>query len=58
MSRPNLIIFGLGFILTVLGITITLQEWVNLVLVFKAIIGPLIAVIGLVILFASTLKQP
>jgi len=49
------IIFIIGFILTTLGITIVLQQWESVVLVFKAFIGPLLAVSGLVILFASSL---
>jgi len=46
-----------GFALTTLGITLVLQQWENIVLVFKAVIGPLLAVIGLVIMFASSLKS-
>jgi hypothetical protein len=51
------IIFIAGFVVTTLGITLTLQQWDAIVLVFKAFIGPALAVIGLVILFASTLKS-
>ena len=51
------IIFIVGFIVTTLGITLVLQQWEAVVLVFKAFIGPLLAVTGLVILFASTLKH-
>jgi len=49
------IVFIAGFILTTLGITLVLQQWEAVVLVFKAFIGPMLAVIGLVILFASSL---
>ncbi len=51
------IIFTAGFILTTLGITLVLQQWEAVVLVFKAFIGAILAVTGLVILFASTLKN-
>jgi len=51
----KIIIFIAGFILTTLGITIVLQQWEAVVLMFKAFIGPLLAVTGLVILFASSL---
>jgi hypothetical protein len=54
MSR-KVIVFIIGFIVTTLGITLALQQWEAVVLVFKAFIGPALAVVGLVILFASTL---
>ena len=50
------ILFIAGFILTTLGITLVLQQWESVVLVFKAFIGAILAVIGLVILFSATLK--
>ena len=53
----KVIIFIVGFLLTTLGITIVLQQWEAVVLVFKAFIGPFLAVTGLVILFSSTLKK-
>jgi hypothetical protein len=48
-------VFIAGFILTTLGITLVFQQWEAVVLVFKAFIGPFLAVLGLVILFASSL---
>jgi uncharacterized membrane protein YqgA involved in biofilm formation len=51
------IFFIVGFTLTTLGITVVLQQWQAVVLVFKACIGAFLAVIGLVILFASTLER-
>lgn len=51
----KVIIFIAGFLLTILGITLVLQQWQAVVLVFKAFIGPALAVVGLVILFASSL---
>ncbi len=51
------ITFIVGFLVTTLGITLVLQQWDPIVLVFKAFIGPILAVLGLVILFASTLKR-
>ena len=53
----KVMVFIAGFILTTLGITLTLQQWESVVLVFKAFIGPILAVAGLVILFASTLQH-
>ncbi len=52
---PKAMGFIAGFTLTILGITLVLQQWEAVVLVFKAFIGAFLAVIGLVILFASSL---
>ena len=49
------VMFIAGFTLTALGITVVLQQWEAVVLVFKAFIGVILAVAGLVILFASSL---
>ena len=57
MKGRKAIIFIFGFIITTLGITIVLQQWEAVVLVFKAFIGAFLAVTGLVILFVSTLKR-
>ena len=54
---PKTVIFIMGFALTILGITLVLQQWEAVVLVFKAFIGPVLAVAGLVILFSATLKN-
>ena len=51
------IIFIVGFALTTLGITLVFQQWESVVTVFKAFIGPIFAVGGLVILFVSTLRK-
>ena len=53
----KLIVFMAGFVLTTLGITLVFQQWEAVVLVFKAVIGMILAVAGLVILFSSTLKR-
>ena len=55
MKGRKAIIFIAGFILTTLGITLVLQQWQAVVLVFKAFIGPVLALAGLVILFSSSL---
>lgn len=51
-------LFVLGFALTVLGTTVVLQQWESVVLAFKAVIGPVMAVAGLVIMFAAGIKRP
>ena len=53
--QRNAVVFITGFALTALGITVVLQQWEAVVLVFKAFIGVMLAVAGLVILFASSL---
>jgi hypothetical protein len=55
MIARKVMVFIAGFILTTLGITLVLQQWQAVVLVFKAFIGAILAVTGLVILFASSL---
>lgn len=49
--------FITGFCLVIFGITLVLQQWEAIVIAFKALVGPLLAVAGLVILFASTLQE-
>lgn len=51
-----IIMFIIGFLLVTFGVTMIFKEWTAFILVFKAVIGPLLAVLGLVILFAATLK--
>ena len=53
----KVIVFIAGFALTILGITVVLQQWEAVVLVFKAFIGAFLAVIGLVILFACSIGK-
>ena len=55
VGAKRAVIFIAGFILTVLGITVIIQQWDAVVLVFKACIGAILAVAGLVILFSSSL---
>ena len=55
--QRKVVVFITGFALTILGITVVLQQWEAVVLVFKAFIGAFLAVIGLVILFSATLKR-
>jgi len=43
---------GIGFLLVIAGMALTLAQWDILVLVVKACAGPVLAVAGLVVLFA------
>lgn len=54
---PKASLFVIGLLVTTVGMTLVLQQWGAIVLVFKAFIGPALAVLGLVILFASSLNQ-
>ena len=56
--QRKVVVFITGFALTILGITVVLQQWEAVVLVFKAFIGVILALAGLVILFSATLKKP
>ena len=50
-------IFIFGFILLILGMALVINQWPAVVTVFVGVGGPLLAVAGLVVLFASTLKE-
>ena len=51
----RVMMFLAGFALTIAGVAFILQQWDAVVVVFKGFIGTLLAVAGLVILFASSL---
>ena len=48
----NVLLSGIGFSLIIGGMALTLAQWDILVLIVKACAGPVLAVVGLVILFA------
>jgi len=52
----KVMMFIAGFGLTIWGVMLIFQQWEAVVLVFKAFSGAILAVVGLVILFASSLK--
>lgn len=39
-----------GALLVIVGITLTLRDWAYIQMVFRGVIGPLLAVIGMVLL--------
>ena len=57
MTGQRLMMWVMGLILTTVGITLVFQQWDAVVVVFKALIGPLTAVAGLVLLFAASLNR-
>ncbi|MFH0752992.1 MAG: hypothetical protein V2A70_00325 [Candidatus Omnitrophota bacterium] len=46
----KVIFFIIGFAVLTAGIVLTLRDWLFLVMVFRGMIGPLLAVGGLVVL--------
>jgi hypothetical protein len=53
----NILLSALGFLLVIGGMALILAQWDILVLVVKACAGPVLAVAGLVILFAVSSKK-
>lgn len=51
------LLFILGFAVTVLGIALVISRWEDLVVIVVALSGPVIAVIGLVMMFAASFKR-
>ncbi len=53
----KMLLSGLGFLLVIGGMALTLAQWDILAMVVKACIGPVLAVAGLVVLFAVSSKK-
>ncbi|GEM_PF-2442672 len=49
MSR-KVLFFILGFVLVIIGVALTLRDWLFLVMVFRGLMGPVLAVGGLMVL--------
>ncbi len=49
MSK-KVLMFTFGFALVVIGVTLTLRDWLFLVMVFRGVLGPVLAVGGFVVL--------
>ncbi len=50
MSMKKGIFYFVGFLLVVVGIALAIKDWFFIQMVFRGIIGPLLAVVGLVVL--------
>jgi len=50
MPIKKVLLFAIGFVLVIGGVTLTIKDWPYLRMVFQGVIGPLLAVIGLVVL--------
>ncbi len=53
----NKILFVTGFAVLILGMTLVLHNWDALTIVFQGLLPPIIAVAGLVLMFAATIKK-
>ena len=56
-NMKRILFFMAGFVFMTFGMTLVLQNWSCVVTVFKGVIGGALAVVGLVILFAVTIKK-
>jgi hypothetical protein len=50
MSIKKIAFYLVGFLLVIVGISLALKNWFFIEILFRGIIGPLLAVAGLVIL--------
>lgn len=60
MTNPffkNVLLGFLGIIFVLLGVTLVLREWANLIIVFKGVVGGTLAVVGLFMLFLVSGKS-
>ncbi len=53
----KILLFMGGFITLVIGMTLVLRNWTEVYIVFQGISSPAVAVAGLVMMFAVTLKN-
>jgi hypothetical protein len=58
MSYKTTVVCISGFCLVVLGISLSIRDWVYIQEVFRGVIGPALAVAGLLVLFwAQTVRK-
>jgi intracellular septation protein A len=50
MPIKKIILFAIGAVLTIGGVTLIFQDWSYITMVFRGVIGPLLAVVGLLVL--------
>ncbi len=55
-SKHCLMLMG-GFVMVTAGMAWTLRHWVEVRMLFNGVLGPALAVAGLVLLFAGSLKS-
>ncbi len=50
-TARNLVVAFCGAVFLIVGIVLVLREWANLLIVFKGVVGGLLAVVGIFMLF-------
>lgn len=55
LKNTMLTVFGIMFLL--LGVTLVLREWASLIIVFKGVVGGVLAVAGIFMLFLVSGKS-
>ncbi|NTV29516.1 MAG: hypothetical protein HGA80_05490 [Candidatus Omnitrophica bacterium] len=53
MPWKRMVLYLVGAVLIVMGITFTIKDWLFIKMVFRGVVGPLMAVVGLVVLTAA-----
>jgi hypothetical protein len=53
MPTKKILLFAIGAVLVIGGITLTIKDWLFIKLLFRGVIGPLLAVVGMVVLTAA-----
>ncbi len=56
-DMKKIILFIIGFLVLLLGMTLILRNWEAAQIVFKGIVPSALAVAGLVMMFAASLKK-
>jgi hypothetical protein len=56
MSKKVLFFVG-GFVLVIAGVALTLRDWLFVQLVFRGVIGPVLAVAGMVVLALASMAS-
>ncbi|MBF0485912.1 MAG: hypothetical protein HQL16_05285 [Candidatus Omnitrophica bacterium] len=50
MPVKKTVLFVIGFTLVIAGITLAIKDWIFIQMMFRAVVGPMLAVLGLVLL--------
>jgi len=53
----KIVLLGAGLALLIGGVTLTFKDWIFIQMVFRGVIGPLLAVAGMVVLTLVDPKQ-
>lgn len=53
----RIVLGTLGFLVIIFGMALTLRNWHNFELILQVLIGPVIAIVGLVMMFYASIKN-